>query len=183
MKLRINYDFFEKIKDVKEPHNPLKIIRNNKNFIILYLSFCTTYDLLVFDSFNEFLSKALIDFSIFLVSASLTCAIEFLLEIDDYAKTATENLKELASSLNSLYLNTNYELLLESQLSCKEYNIILNEKMIPQILESKYILVPTYNYNNEIKNVSILQEHVVGSDIYELSLQSPIKSFKYAYSH
>ena len=117
------------------------------------------------------------------MSASLTCAIELLLEIDDYAKTATENLKELASSLNSLYLNTNYELLLESQLSCKEYNIILNEKMIPQILESKYILVPTYNYNNEIKNVSILQEHVVGSDIYELSLQSPIKSFKYAYSH
>ena len=36
MKLRINYDFFEKIKDVKEPHNPLKMIRNNKIFIILY---------------------------------------------------------------------------------------------------------------------------------------------------
>lgn len=183
MKLKINYDFFEKIKDVKEPHNPLKIIRNNKNFIVLYLSFCTVFDLLIFDSFDKFLSKVLIDFSILFGGASLTCAIELLLEIDDYAKMAKENLKKLASSLNSLHLNTNYELLLESQLSCKQYKINLNEKKIPQILESKYILVPTYNYNNEIKNVSILQEHVVGSKTYELTLGSPKRKFKYAYSH
>lgn len=183
MKLRINFDFFEKIKDVKEPHNPLKIIRNNKEYIVMYLSFWTTFDLLAFDSFNEFISKVLVDFAIIFGSAGLTCILELLLKKDDYAKIAVEDLKGLVSSLNSLNLNTNYELLLESQLSCKEYKIVLNKNKIPQILESKYILVPTYNYNNQIKDVSVLQEHVIGSKDYELSLQSPRKSFKHAYSH
>ena len=49
-------------------------------------------------------------------------------------------------------------------------------------MESKYILVPTYDFNNNIKNTSILQEHIVGTDKYVLSIGSPKKELKLAYS-
>ncbi len=49
-------------------------------------------------------------------------------------------------------------------------------------MEKKYILVPTYDYLGEIQSTSILQEHVVGSKIYVLSLGSEAKEYRFAYS-
>ena len=40
MKLIINYDFFDKVKDAKEPFGPLKIIRNNKGLLVVHFAAC-----------------------------------------------------------------------------------------------------------------------------------------------
>ena len=50
-------------------------------------------------------------------------------------------------------------------------------------MEEKYILVPTNDFNNNIKNVSIKQEHIIGSTDYVLSIGSPKKELKLAYSN
>ena len=36
MKLVINYDFFNAIKDVNEGFTPMKIVRNNKKVLVIY---------------------------------------------------------------------------------------------------------------------------------------------------
>ena len=101
---------------------------------------------------------------------------------DRYAIDATSRLNTLVSQLNDLNVNTDYDLLLQSEHYETKYKIKLNEKKLPYLLESKYIMVPTYSYSGEIKDTSILQEHVVGSKEYVLSLGSPQKKLKLAYS-
>ena len=59
MKLRINYDFLEKIRNVNEPHNPLKVIRNNKNITAIYFCSNCMFQLYYFESFNELMLKTL----------------------------------------------------------------------------------------------------------------------------
>ena len=83
----------------------------------------------------------------------------------------------MARQLNDLNVKTDYELLLESELYKKEYKIQVNEKKLPYIAESKYIMVPTHSFNGNMTETSILQEHVVGSKKYVLSLGSPKKEF------
>lgn len=183
MKLRINYDFLNKIRNINEPHNPLKVIRNNKNITALYLGANFMFELYRFESISGLMLKMLYYSAATFSGAIMACSIDMLCNQDYYAKSSSNDIKELVKSLNDLHINTNYELFLDSKLYHKEYKIDLNENIIPKIIESKYILVPTYNFNNEIKDVSILQEHVAGSKVYELSLQSLRKNFKYAYSH
>lgn len=92
---------------------------------------------------------------------------------------AMKDLSALSFQLNQLDINTNKELLLDSKEYHKEHKFILTEKGIPGIMQKKYINIPT-THNDEI---SIVQEHKIGSKQYVLSLGSPtrIKSFKPAY--
>ena len=57
----------------------------------------------------------------------------------------------------------------ESRLEGKKYEIRLNDKKLPQIIESKFILVPSYNNNGEVKDTSLLQEHALFTKQYVLS--------------
>ena len=102
---------------------------------------------------------------------------------DHYKEDSSNNLKRLVSILKELNVDTTYELLKKSECYHKIYNLKLNEKKIPQIIESKYILLPSYDYKGDITNTSLLQEHVVGSKTYVLSLGKPSKKVvKFAYS-
>lgn len=64
----------------------------------------------------------------------------------------------------------------------KKYKVEVNKKQLPHIAEEKYILVPSYTYNGDTKDTSVLQGHIVGSKQYVLSLGSPKKVFKPSYS-
>lgn len=86
---------------------------------------------------------------------------------------ALHRLGLLISQMNSLEFNTNFNLLLNSQIYEKKYNIKFNENKLPSLLQQKYILIPTYDYKGEIKKTSFVQEHVVGSKEYILSLGTP----------
>ena len=44
-------------------------------------------------------------------------------------------------------------------------------------------MVPSYTFNGDIKDTSVLQEHIIGSKEYVLSLGSPKKVWKPAYSN
>ena len=182
MKLVINYDFFNAIKDVNEGFTPMKIVRNNKKVLVTY-SFPIWFilDYSVFRNLSTTLKVVLLQFIAFYMGGEYI--IKLLLGKDIYEEKSRERLKILVSKLKDLNVDTDYKLLIESELQEKKYKIHLNESKIPEIIENKYILVPTYNFNGNIKHTSINQEHIVGTNEYILSIGTPKKELKLVYSN
>lgn len=172
MKLVINYDLINSVKNINEPLTPFKIIRNEKRVWAKFnlpfysmIDFCFTRDL-----------KLIVEMLIaqFSVATLTELFLQSFIKVDKYKDKSEYDLKKLLSKLQDINVDTEYDLLKESKLDSKNYNIKLNNKM-PQLIESKYILVPSYSYNGEIKDKNILQEHIVGSNNYYLSVGSPNK--------
>jgi len=89
--------------------------------------------------------------------------------------TVLIQLKELASLLRKHYINTDYELLQKAYEYEINYKFVLDENKIPRLKQDKYIMVPAVDRDGE-KEVSLVQEHLIGSNDYELSYGSPTKS-------
>lgn len=167
------------IRNVNEPLSPFKVMRNHTGTIIKTMPGLFVQNLVLSYDIWSYLGLcagevALCGACIFIVAKKYGDA--------DF-KRASNNLHSLVQQLDDLHVSTDYDLLLKSEVYLKKHKIELNEKKIPLIVEEKYILVPTYNYNGDIKDTSILQEHIVGSKEYVLSLGSPKKEFKLAYSN
>lgn len=181
MKIIVNYDLIDKIKDVNEPLNIFKLIRNNKYMYLTYhlpIFILTNYFIFQDNVYQQMMAipmQYLASFSVELYSAKK-------LGVDRYHQKAELKLMELSHLLNEINIRTDYELLLESEVYDKKYKIRLNEKKLPEIVESKYIMIQTRTFTGDTKDTSIEQEHVVGSKEYILSLGSPNKEFKLAYS-
>lgn len=77
--------------------------------------------------------------------------------------------------LKDIDVNTTGDLLLDSYKYKTEYEIKRNEKNLPILEQRKYIMVPTKDTNGE---VSLLQEHIIGTGDYSLSYGSPKKVLK-----
>lgn len=182
MKLRINYDFFNAIKDVNEGFTPMKVIRNDKKILISFsfpLWITTSY--LSTKSIPMTIYSTIIKFGIYYVA--IGCISKFIIGEDFFKERSERNLKILVSLLKDINISTDYDLLLQSKLEERKYKIHLNESKIPELIEHKYVLVPTYNFNGMVKDVSIDQEHIVGTNEYVLSIGSPEKKLKLAYSN
>ena len=181
MKLVINYDFIDKIKDVNENYGIMKIVRNRKRYLVFNLTpFCIAIDLPICLFGKE---SALIVFISQVISYFMIEYFAYKQLGDFYKDMAINKLKKLVTLLKDINVDTSYDLLLDSEVYDKKYKIHLNEDKIPEVIESKYILVPTYNYYGEIKETSVLQEHVVGSNNYILSIGSPEKKLKLVYAN
>ena len=180
MKLVINYDFFNAILDVNEGYTPMKIVRNDKKVLAIFEA--------SFFALNYGVTKRLPDslFLLLLQTSSFFGGCYAYYKMNDYdlfKERSTRRLKELAIYLNKNDINTNYNLLLQSELLEKNYKFHLNKSVIPEIIENKYVLVPTYDFNNNIKNICIDQEHIIGTDKYVLSVGSPKKQLKLVYNN
>ena len=172
MNLVINYDLMNEIMNVNEPMGPLKIIRNRKTLYLKSLPIYLGLDyLLLRNDIYKIIPILGIEYTVLLMGDLLS---EYIIGIDSFASKAETNLKELVPKLNSLYLNTSYDLLLKTYIYCQEYHYDF-KNIIPSIYEEKYLIVKAYNHKDEIKDTSILQSHKIGSDEYVLSLGSRIK--------
>ena len=88
---------------------------------------------------------------------------------------ALEDIKRLAIQLKDLNISTGKELLMDSYVYEKEYKLVNKEdSIIPKIYQKKYIMIPVYD-DGEIKEVSLLQEHIIGSKYYVISYGEPTK--------
>lgn len=179
MKLRINYDFFNAILDANEEFSFSKIIRNEKKLFAIFSSsfFLVDYSLTQ-RLFDSFFVTSLQDLA-FLITMSIYRNTN---NADSYKDIAEKRLKKLLIYLQDLYVNTNYDLLLQSKMYEKKYTIHLNEYKILELIEHKYVLVPTYNFNGEVKDTCIEQEHILGTSDYILSIGSPKKELKLVHS-
>lgn len=179
MKLVINYDFFNAILNVNEGINPLKIVRNNKKlYVAYYLPFFTIGNILSTNNIMLIAQELIMEFGFVLGSELFALLIT---RIDYYKNKSIRDLKQLVLDLNRLFIRTDYDLLILSELCEKNYKININKEEF-NILEQKYVLIPTYDYNNNIKKTCILQEHNIGSNKYILSIGSPKKELKLVYS-
>lgn len=180
MKLVINYDFFNAVLNVNENFTPFKLIRNNKKlYTMYYLPIFMIGNYLSTKNIQIILQELILEYG-FVIGSELF--VNLITKVDIYKNKSKNDLKNLVSDLNSLYLNTDYELLLQSELYEKKYKVNFDKDSLLDIIESKYILVPTYDSNFNIKNTSILQEHSLGTNEYVLSIGSPVKKKKLVYS-
>ena len=178
MKILINYDLLDEIKRAQEPFTIVKEIKNSPSLYIKSWAVGTGIGLI----YNTNL------LGISLYSLSVAVAVDVVLSgigyhlIGDYYKSkAFRNLNQLSLDFNKLSVNTNYDLLLDSQWYQSNYKVELSSHNIPYLLENKYILVPSYNQLGEVINTPVLQEHAIGSKDYLLSVSSPSNERSYVY--
>ena len=168
MKIRVNYDLMDKIREEKIGYSLIRTRRDILKFGIMFFPL----DVLIVNGDI----KILIIQTLFRAGAN---AIVFPM-IEKYSikigkDDAVMQLKQLASTLRSHYINTDYELLQQSYKYETNYRFILDDDKIPRIKEEKYIMVPVVDRDGK-KEVSLVQEHLIGSKDYELSYGSPSKS-------
>ena len=181
MNIMINYDFFNAIKDVNSILTPTKIVRNNiGKWLKFNIPVITSLEyVIVKEDILKYLPSAIAIHFFIVFQMELA---QYKLLGDIYKERADIRLKVLVSQFENLNLETSYELIKESKCYHKIKNFKLNDKKIPQLIESKYILVPNYDYKGDIVETSVLQEHVIGSNNYILSIGEPEKVLKLAYS-
>ena len=180
MKLIINYDFFNEINNVNNPLTPLKIIRNNSFRYCYLVSVWSIINIFEKASLEHDLQRLLLWGSMYL-AFDYTVNFSFFKKFDNmdiYAYRANMKLRKLPSLLNDINVKTDYDMLLQSELYEKNYKIEKNDNKSFSLTERKYIYVPSYGYNGEENETSILQEHDIGSNIYTLSVEEPEKRYR-----
>lgn len=181
MKIEINYDFINAIKNINEPYNIYKIVRNNKkNWLFFPIPELLLIDILSYKNMEQILTALTIEMGVLSVGEYF---IGKTINKDKYYEKSSKNIRLLSNELNYNNFNTNYNLLLNSELYHKEYNISLNKYKLPLLLESKFILVPTYDRNDNIKKRSIKQDHIIGDNKYILTSDIPVKEKKLVLTH
>ena len=180
MKLIIHYDVINAILNVNEEMNCFKVIRNSKKRLAILAPSWFLLSYIIQRNIPESIMTTLLTC---VLSAGRTSFDQKMLGFDSYKNKSSNDLKKLVSELKEfLYLDTSYDLLLESKLTERNYKINFDKENLLSMLESKYILVPTHDFSGNIKNTSLLQEHYVGSNDYVLSIGLPAKQLKFAYS-
>lgn len=178
MKLLINYDFFNAIRNVNEPLTPMKIVRNERKYILV-TGICIT-DFFVLAPKQAFI-HSLGWYGIYM-TCDLVCESIFKKILDEdmdrYAYNSRVKLKHLPGMLGDINVKTNYEMLLKSELYERKFKVESNGDKLPSLKEEKYIYVPSYGFDGKEKETSILQEHDIGSDNYILSVGEPEKKYK-----
>lgn len=177
MKLVINYDLMEKIQQAKEEFGISVVLKKNLKKVSGWFGVYTTINLATGQPIDKAIANAAITASMVLLMFSTTDLVKYRILGDFDRRKAINDLARLSRQLGQVNISTSVDLLLESEESSREYKIEINDRKIPCILQEKYILVPTYS-NDQIKETSILQEHIIGSKQYVLSIGSPTKVFK-----
>jgi len=171
LKIKINYDLFDKINEANTGMSLKRITKKNlfAISITLPLMVATSPDLKTVLAITTKLTA--MNYLFYGISEML-----FSSFIKDKSK---DELKKLAIALKNIDVNTDYEMLLNASKYKTEYEIKKDEQQPPKLEQKKYIMVPVYD-NGEEKEVSLVQEHIIGTDEYHLSYGSPKKVLKLA---
>ena len=168
MKLKINYDVLDKINIAKTGINIKRSLKDTARVLTIYTPVNIGLNLALNtpeDIIPEYMYAiglyTFIHFTPNLFLAKLQKA------------SAIDDLKILSSYLKTLNIDTNHELLLNSEKYKTEYELTEEKRKIKQ---SKYISVPT----EDDSEISLLQEHIIGTNEYELSIGEPKKVYKLA---
>lgn len=176
MKLIINYDLLNRIKDTQKE---FKLQRIFERSLIDVSKDCLKYHpfLLIFHL------SVKVPFSVMFSGGLITSILYFFvwepynyLQIKYLQNVYEQQLQHLSIELDKIYVKTSKDLLKESKLYHTDYELKLTDKKIPYILQKKYINIPTYD-NGDIKDTSVLQEHKLGSKEYYLSRGSVSKGY------
>lgn len=168
MNININYDLINTIEDNYKKFTPFKFVKytllNNSLASAVFAGYT------IRNIIAEPPAKAIIKSLVFVTGIPTLISLYFVVKKEDPVKRlVSEKYNSIPDSLKELRIKTDTNLLKNTKLERKEYTIRINENKIPQLLESKHILVPSVEKNGEIKNVPVVQEHPVFTKKYVLS--------------
>lgn len=179
MKLVINYDFFNAVRNVNEPLTPMKIVRNDEKYLgVAPAIWGVGY---LFGANWEYIARQfIIVYGIYMTTDLIMDSLFKKLNnnVDFYAQIAIPKLKKLSKMLGDINIKTTYDMLLQAELYEKQYKIEKNSDKSIALNEKKYIYIPSYGFDGKEKDTSILQEHDIGTGIYTLSVGEPEKQYR-----
>lgn len=177
MKIEINYDLLDKIKESK---TGFSLNRTTKPVILKTLIASSIYTVLNITDPRP-IDKLIHAIPVFVVLYALPVTIANIIMKNRFKDLSIKQLRILSKLLSDVNISTSYELLLDSNNYKTEYEFKLSEAKIPYIKQDKYINVPVYS-DGDIREVSLVQEHIIGSNKYSLSYGSPKKVLKPAFT-
>ena len=177
MKIEINYDLLDKIREAKIG---ISLDRTFMFTVPRTLAATSIFAILHIPDPNM-LDKTLAVLPYFTLFYAVPTAITSIIMKNKFKESAIDRLRILSHLLSDINISTSYELLLDSENYKTEYSLKFNESKIPYVKEDKYINIPTYD-DGSIREVSIVQEHIIGSSKYSLSYGSPKKVLKPAFN-
>lgn len=171
MKLVVNYDLIAKIT---EANTGLSLKRTTAKILFCTAAVTIITTPIIKDPFApEVILRHLATQTIY------NGIIDLLFVNNSYKNSAKQNLKILSLLLKTINVNTSYELLLNSHKYDTTYEFETTDSSIPKIIQKKYIMVPVLEGGEE-KEVSLVQEHIIGTKKYSLAFGSPTKVLKLA---
>jgi len=186
MKIVVNYDLIERIAEAKA--NPkFTLIRKQVKYYGVLFGFYVTFDFYVRN--KEFLGalensalSAILVGIIWNIIPGFSSIKETRERTTSEQLEAQRDLRNLISQMADRGVNTDLDLLYEAKEYKTEYKIVEEDEK-KYDLEEKYIMLPTETFTGDIKDISLLQEHIMGSKEYILSLGSPkeVKQPKFAF--
>lgn len=170
MKIRINYDLIQRLEEKELGVSVSKTLSKNFKVGLLALSFMTLYNI---DSLSfKTIMEGIVGVSI------ATLAVNFFDNLRLSRKVemieAEKDLSLLCINLKGLNISTDLDLLRESNVYHRHYNIRLNKYKLPVLVQQKFIMVKTIGDGE----ISVLQEHNIGGNKWELSKEEPERQYK-----
>lgn len=185
-KLEINYDLIDKVFESKGQHKIRRLIKHYKMNDILTISFIAK-DAIGCISGQMTPVDAMMDASSWIIAyAAAVGGTDYLYKKLKESRTgmtreeeAEDELRILALRLNDLNISVNLDELKEASIYHKKY--ILKKDGVPGVIRERYINIPVKNTgtNSEEKNISIKEEHIMGTRSYELTVDTPKKELVY----
>ena len=174
MKIRLNYDLIDKVKESKKGLLLKRVVNKSFCYSGLNTLFWMPFNQHIYNNLSQATVKDFIYFSLgyFSILSYLELKNKTLVKNESLDK-----LKRLASMLRDNYVNTDYELLQDSYEYDRSYSVILDDNKFLRLKQDKYIMIPTTDGFGD-KEISLVQEHLIGSKDYELSYGSPKKVLK-----
>ena len=172
MKIMINYDLLDKIRESK---TGISLHRSSK-VVLITSGIATIITMIILATLIPLkeVSKHLIQIIVqSLLQQTLIRTSFDLLVSKAYKIISKDQLRQLSSQLKDININTDKDLILDSYKYKTEYKWAKSDNDI-DLIQKKYIMVPVIE-NGEEKEVSILQEHAIGSKTYSLSIGEPTK--------
>ena len=174
MKININYDLLEKITLSK---NGFSIKKTTKKCLAIAGIVEVTATFTIITALG-YLPEGFLEGSMLgLTYSTLFNASGDILISNIVKQNSIADLKKLSIVLKCMNINTNHELLLNAYEYQTKYDLVTGNDKIPRLEQKKYIMVPVYD-NGEEKEMSLLQEHIIGTKTYTLSCGEPDKVLK-----
>ena len=170
MKLVVNYDFFKSVKRINDFGSNYALIKErSKRFVKIDLPIFATAGFALGCNLAKVVGLIAAEYclTIAFLNVNKLGVMRMQREYDNHRY----NLIALPYKLQDLDLTTDYDLLLKSRVNKRRINFALNEHHIPSLNIMKTIDVPAQDTNGDINNVSLVQNHIIGSKDYVLTLK------------